>query len=132
MVSNMTKHNSEPYWRAARGCYYCWIDGKQKSLGKKKQAAWIKYRELLANRDKLTGRKAWTVRDCFDHYLEFAATLEPNSHRNRQQTLDAFCDEARVGALPYADLTVDHLEAWVKTKDWSASTRRTKINYVMT
>jgi integrase len=50
---------------------------------------------------------------------------------HREQTLAAFIAEARVGDLPCPDLTVDHLEAWLRTKKWSASTARTKINHVM-
>jgi site-specific recombinase XerD len=127
----VSKPNSKPFWRESKGAYYCWIDGHQKSLGKTKNHAWTKYRELVADREKLTARKAWTVGDCFAHYLEFAATLDPNSFRNRKQTLDAFCEEAKVGKLPFTDLTVDHLEAWAATKDWSSSTKRSKINHVM-
>jgi integrase len=135
MVSRWTptvaKHDSEPYWREARQCFYCWIDGRQKSLGKKKQAAWTRYRELLADRSKLE-RGRWSVRQCLDYYLEHAAGFEQNTLRNRKQTFDNFCAEARVGNLSHVDLTVDHLEAWVKTHpEWSLSTRRTHINAIM-
>jgi integrase len=126
-----TKHNSEPFWRESKGCFYCWIDGKQKSLGKKKQAAWAKYRELLADRSKME-RGQWTVRDCLDYYLEHAAGFEPNTLRNREQTFEKFSSEAKVAKLPCTDLTIDHLEAWVKThSEWSQSTRRSHINAIM-
>ncbi|HEY2157155.1 MAG TPA: tyrosine-type recombinase/integrase [Isosphaeraceae bacterium] len=125
-----TKHNSEPFWRESKGCFYCWIDGRQRSLGKKKQAAWAKYRELLSDRKKLE-RGRWSVRECLDYYLEHAAGFEPNTLRNRRQTFDAFCAEARVSKLPAADLTIDHVEAWVKShSEWSLSTRRSHINAV--
>ncbi len=128
----MRRSNSSPFWRESKGAFYCWIDGHQRSLGKTRRAADARYRELLADREKLAARRPWTVRECFDHYLEHAATLKPNSFRNRRQALDRFCAEAVVGRLPYYDLTVDHLEAWVRRHPgWSASMRRTCIDHVM-
>ena len=126
----MAKHDSEPFWQQSKGSYYCWIDGRQKSLGKMKRAAWDWYRALLADKGKANSGKVWTVRQCFDHYLEHAAAMKPNTYRNRRQALDRFCVEAKVGKLPYPDLTADHLESWVKRQDWSPSMRRSAINYV--
>jgi integrase len=126
-----TKHNSEPFWREAKGCFYCWIDGKQKSLGKKKQAAWAKYRELLSDRSKME-RCQLSVRECLDYYLEHAQGFEANTIRNRTQTFALFCAESKTGKISHDQLTVDHLEAWVKTHpDWSLSTRRSHINAIM-
>src|SRR4051794_34662626 len=127
----MKPHNSEPFYRKSKEAWYCWIDGRQKSLGKKKQAAQAKYRELIAARDREQGG-TWTVRECFDHYLDHAASMKANTLRNRKMILNAFCDEGKVGKLHCQAVTVDHLEAWLKLKkDWSSSYRRTAINSVM-
>jgi integrase len=128
----MRRANSKPFWRESKAAYYCWIDGHLRSLGPKKNLAWGKYRKLLEDKERLTKSKAWTVRECFDYYLEHAAGFEANTLRNRKQTLDNFCAEAKVGRLPHMDLTVDHVEAWAKThSEWSPSTRRTHLNSVM-
>lgn len=123
--------NSKPFFRGKKQSYYCWIDGHLKALGKTKRAAWDRYRDLVARRDELGGDKPWTVCQCFDHYLEHAATMKPNTYRNREQILGRFCLEAKVGKLVHHDLTADHLEAWVKSREWSPSMRRSAINYVM-
>jgi integrase/recombinase XerC len=126
----MKKHNSEPFWRESKQTWYCWIDGRQRSLGKKKRAAQDRYRQLVAERDRLSDRKPWTVRQCFDYYLEYAESFPGDGHKKRKRLLNAFATEAKVGSLPHSELTADHLEAWVKTKAWSASMGRTAMNYV--
>lgn len=124
--------NSMPFYRSKRGAYYCWIDGHLKSFGKTKRLADEKYRQLIAGKDEASKPKPWTVRECFDHYLDHASTMKPNTHRNQKSILDSFCEEARVAALPFHELTVDQLEAWLrKHPDWSPSWRRSAINYVM-
>jgi integrase len=128
----MRRANSKPFWRESKGAWYCWIDGHQRSLGPKKQLAWGKYRELLEEKKEAARSQDWTVRQCFDYYLEHAASFKANTLRNRRQTLDRFCREAKVGGLPWRGLSVDHLESWLKLHaDWSQSMRRSAINYVM-
>jgi len=128
----MRQANSKPFWRESKGAYYCWIDGRQRSLGKKKNAAWDRYRALIADRDAGKVTKDWTVRQCLDHYLEHAQSMKPNTYRNREQVFARFYEEAKVGDLPWRALTVDHLEAWLQLHpDWSASMRRSVINYIM-
>jgi len=124
--------NSKPFWRESKEAYYCWIDGHQRSLGPKKNLAWGKYRELLERKEQLAKSTIWTVRHCFNFYLEHAAGYEPNTLRNRAQTFEKFCTEVGVSKLPHANLTADHLEAWAKKHlDWSLSTRRSHINAIM-
>lgn len=132
--------NSGPFLRGARGVYYCWIEGRLRSLGTKKpKIAEAKYREMLTdwNRQKAEERdssapRPLTVRQCFDYYLARAEGFEPNTLRNRKQTLANFCEEAKVGPLPHDRLTIDHLEDWAgKNPEWSSSTRRSYFNWIM-
>jgi integrase/recombinase XerC len=128
----MRQANSKPFWRESKKSYYCWIDGRQRSLGPKKALAWRKYRALLETKERQAQSGAWSVRECLDYYLEHAAGFEPNTLRNRKLTFDAFCAEAKVGRLRHAELSVDHLDSWVKSHaEWSASTRRSHINAIM-
>jgi integrase len=135
---------ARPFLRGKRGIYYCWVNGHLKSLRTKKpRIAESRHTQLLTDwkeeqkrltdlAQDVTRPKAWTVRECFDHYLEHAATMKPNTLRNRQQILGRFCNGAEVGKMPTAELTVDHLEAWIRHhSDWSSSMRRSVINYVM-
>src|SRR4051794_26244828 len=103
----MRQANSKPFWRESKQAYYCWIDGRQRSLGKKKNAAWDRYRQLIADRDAGKATKDWTVRQCLDHYLDHARLMKPNTYRNREQVFARFCNEARIGGLPWRNLTVD-------------------------
>jgi integrase len=131
----MRKKNSGPFLRGKRGLYYCWIDGHLRSLKTKKpKIAEGRYRELLKEWEALEGKPAapWTVRQCLDYYLEFAAAMKPNSYRNREQTFNRFCDEAKVANLPWDSLTADHVEAWSKMHAWSQSMRRSSMNYITT
>ena len=73
----------------------------------------------------------WTVRQCLDYYLEHAAGMKPNTLRNREQAFNRLCQEAKVDHLPWDAITADHVEAWIRTHDWSASMRRSVINYVV-
>jgi len=136
----MKAKNSGPFLRGARGGFYCWVEGHLKSLGTKKpRVAEGKYRELLTDWERRKEEakeslspKFLTVRQSLDYYLEHAAGFEPNTLRNREQTFENFCTEAKVGELPHTDLTADHLEAWVKGHtEWSLSTRRSHINAIM-
>ena len=100
--------------------------------GDEKNLAWGRYRDLLEKKEEAAKPQTLSVRQCFDYYLEHAGGFKPNSLRNRRQTFDHFCAEAKVGKLPHPHLTVNHLEAWVKThREWSLSTRRTHVNAVM-
>jgi integrase/recombinase XerC len=133
----MRKKNSGPFLRGLVGVYYCWIDGHLKSLRTKKpKIAEGRYRELLmdweAQKNHALKPDPWTVRQCLDYYLEFAKAMKPNSYRNRKQTFDRFCEEAKVGALPWDSLTADHIEAWSKLHGWSPSMRRSSMNYITT
>lgn len=122
--------NAKPFWRESKQAWYCTIDGKQRSLGKKKRAAEAKYRELLADRDALSDGKQrpFTVRQVFDTYLESIAN--PETVKTRRKVLEKFCREAKVGPLPWHDLTADHLEAWMKRYTWSPNMKRTVINRI--
>ncbi len=124
----MKPHNSKPFFRESKQAWYCWIDGQLRSLGKKKRAAYDRYRDLLGEKEKPSG--PWTVRQCFDYYLEHASTLPGKAYKNRKAVFDRFCRDARVGGLPSADLTADHIEAWVKKQSWAASTARCAMNYI--
>ena len=132
----MRKKNSGPFLRGKRDVYYCWIEGHLKSLKTKKpKIAEARYRLLLKDWEAEKARAGkltpWTVRECLDYYLEHAATMKPNTYRNRKQAFDRICEEAKVGKLPWDSLTADHVEAWSKMHAWSASMRRSAINYVV-
>jgi hypothetical protein len=93
--------NTKPFFREQKQAYYCWIDGQMHALGKKKRIADVRYRELLHTAAEGKKPERWAVRRCFDYYLEHTASMKPNTERNRRQTLDNFCNEAKVGGLPY-------------------------------
>lgn len=121
--------NTGPFRRAERGgIYYCWIGGKLRSLRTRKpRIAEGNYRELLKRKEQ--GRtEVFTVRQAFDAYL--AGIENPETLKSRRKTLDRFCREAKVGPLPWHDLTADHLEAWMKRFAWSPNMRRSVINRI--
>jgi integrase len=130
----MRKKNSGPFLRGLVGIYYCWIDGHLRSLHTKKpKIAEGRYREMLKDWEAGIARASapWTVRQCLDYYLEHSAGMKPNTHRNREQTFARLCQEAKVGPLAWNSINADHIEAWVKMHDWSASMRRSVINHVV-
>lgn len=140
----MRRKNSGPFLRGQRGIYYCWVEGNLRSLKTDKpKVAKSRYQQLLTDwerqkkeaarrKEEAERPKVWTVRECLDYYLAAAEGMKPNTHRNRKQTFDRFCKEAGVGTLRWHELTVEHLESWLdRHADWSASMRRSVINYVL-
>jgi integrase len=126
----MRKANCKPFWRASKGAWYCWIDGSQRSLGKKKRAAESAYRELLADPARLTKDKPYSVREVFNLYLDHLNDFKPETLRFRKRVLDGFCKEAKVGRLRWDGLQPEHLETWLKSKEWASSTKRSVVNTV--
>ena len=60
----------KPFFRKFTQSWYVTINGRQHPLGKDKAAAWQKYHELMASREKLRGPDL-TVSSLCDAYLEW-------------------------------------------------------------
>src|SRR5947207_199098 len=119
--------NSKPFLRGKAGKYYCWIDGRLRSLRTaKEKLAQRRYRELLSSPQKAREGKPWTVRQCLDYYLAYSkAEHKPDTHDHRLHTFRRFCEETKVGPLPWRKLNADHVEAWAKAHPaWSVSMKR--------
>lgn len=130
--------NSGPFLRGQRGVYYCWVDGRLRSLRTKKpKIAEANYRTMLTTWKDEIARESEpvapaipTVRECFNFYLERAGDFEPNTVRNRRSLFDDFC--SAVGDMPCPKLTSDHLIRWMDSHpNWSSSTKRSHINSIM-
>ena len=72
------------------------------------------------------------MKQAIDAYLASATDLKPNSLRLRTSVFETLERETDLPEKPADEITPEDVEAWLATHDWSASYRRSIINFLQT
>lgn len=95
-------------------------------------AAWTNYHTLMATQGAEVAADPdtplWLAIDLF--LADKQGEVESDSLEQYRFKLTDFC--AALGPIRVADLTVEHVTAWVKTHDWAPATQRGALTYVRT
>lgn len=130
----MKAKNSGPYLRGKRGRYYCWIDGKSRSLKTDRpRVAEANYQRMLLEwkEERARARRGETpeptVRECLDFHREHCKKLKPSSRAIRERDLAQFSAFAGIDDRPWREATAEVAEAWLDANPrWGDSTRKMK------
>ncbi|SRR5579871_2121883 len=116
----------KPFFRKSKQAWYVQLGKKQHSLGKDREEAFRRYRELLLHEEGKTGEpgKPLTVAEVFDLFLEWS------SQHNDKRTYDwykdflqSFCDLH--GGRQALKLKPFHVTKWLDSHTgWGEATRR--------
>ncbi len=75
---------AKPFFRKQTKSWYCSIDGRQISLGANKRAAFEKFHELMADREKLVGEFT-TLYELSQIYLDWCEKNRADGTYNRHR-----------------------------------------------
>lgn len=119
----------KPFFRASKCCWYLQLGNRQISLGKDREEAFRRYRQLMVEQNGEALPWGTTVATVCDLFLDWSA------RHNRQSTyewyrafLQRFCDHC--GRLDVSHLRPHHVTTWVDRHAWNSSTRRAAISCI--
>ncbi|MCY2952654.1 MAG: tyrosine-type recombinase/integrase [Planctomycetota bacterium] len=118
-------HFPKPYFRESRRSWFVQINGHETNLGPDKDAAFLKYHELMQQPAPLLPSEAVIV--LTDAFLDWC-------HKNRasrsydwyKEHIQSFADTIPA-SLTVAQLRPFHVQQWVDGKDWSDGMKRGSI-----
>jgi|SRR5579871_367957 len=119
----------KPFFRKSKQAWYVQLGKKQHSLGKDREEAYRRYRELLLHEeDKAPDpTKPLTVAEVSDLYLEWCSRHNNgDTYKWYKHFLQSFSDLQ--GGRKTTELKVFHVTAWLDAKPpWGEATRRCAI-----
>lgn len=120
----------KPFFRNFTQSWYVEIRGKQINLGRDKELAWAKYRQLVASPDELDSHTT-TVVALFERYLEWVATnRSPATYKAASRYLSSFA-KTTPRSLVIAGLEPRHITVWMNASaSWGSTTRNDAISHV--
>jgi integrase len=122
----------KPFFRKSKQAWYLQVGKKQVSLGKDRDAAFERYRQIMLHeRGQFTAAPtALTVDQVSDLFLEHSQRHnEPTTYEWYKQYLQDFCD--RYGSLVALELKPFHVNRWLdKHAGWGDGSRRCAITAI--
>src|SRR5262245_2107039 len=117
----------KPFFRASKGAWYLQLGKRQISLGKDRDEAFERYREILLHEQGQTAEPALrrlTVAQVFDLFLEWSSGHnDPRTYDWYRTFLQDFSD--RHGSLEAAKLKPFHVTRWLDShRGWGEASRR--------
>lgn len=117
---------TKPWFRAFTKSWYVTVNGKSVPLGKDKKAAFAKWHEMEAG--DLEGLDM-PFPKAVEFYLQSLAACSKETRDVARRHLTDF--QNHVGTVKCSRLRAHHWTAFVRTKEWSQSTRRTCLNKIL-
>lgn len=120
----------KPFFRNFTKSWYVQIHGRQINLGRDKEQAWVKYRQIIAAPETLEAHTT-TVLSVFEQYLEWVqANRSSATYAAAQRYLTAFA-RTIPRTLVVAQLDPRHISAWMQqSPTWGPTTRNDAISHV--
>lgn len=117
---------SKPFFRKQTQAWYCSIRGRQIRLGKERDAAFLKFHELMCGQDDLRS-EVTTFYELTQVFLDWSKKhRKSGTYANQLRQLKSFVES--VGRrVKVAQLRQHHLTAWLEEKDWSSTTKNDAI-----
>jgi integrase len=118
---------AKPFFRASKGAWYLQLGKRQISLGKEREEAFKRYREILLHERGETSEPAFrrlTVAQVFDLFLDWSSRHNgARTYEWYRDFLQSFSD--RCGALQAEKLKPFHLTRWLDSHPgWGEASRR--------
>jgi integrase/recombinase XerC len=128
-------HFPKPFYRKPRKRWYVELDGRQINLGPDKDAAFVEYRRLMAERDakaptSTVSDNGLTVAEVYDKFLTWCKqNREPLTYKGYHEFIQGLIDHLKEKALlPACKLRPFHITEWVDAhKQWGDTRRRNAI-----
>ena len=120
----------KPFFRNFTNSWYVQLRGKQINLGRDKEQAWARYRELMASPEELDAHLT-TVRELFDRYLGWVQkNRSPATYAAARRYLSSFA-RTLPKSLVVAKLEPAHVTGWMGDQgSWGDTTRNDAISHV--
>ena len=119
----MPRTEIKPFWRKQTRSWYCQINGKQIALGRDKNAAQKKCRELLRSQQSLTAAIV-TVEQLVAMYLEWCSKHRAQSTYERNRAYLKSFVTSIAGRLKIEDLKPHHVNTWIEAATTWGSTSK--------
>lgn len=114
----------KPFFRASKQAWYLQLGHRQISLGKDRDAAFTRYRQILLHEQGVSGTddRQYLVAEICDLFLESCqATCDPSTYDWYRRFLSDFCRYVKL--LGVAELKPFHVTRWIQTKTWGPTSQ---------
>lgn len=120
----------KPYYRKAQDRWVCTIDGNRITLGKDREAAHLKFHELMLDRDNLSA-EVHTLYGLSQVYLDWCEIHRAKiTYDNHKRFLRSFIKD--VGkSLKINGLKNHHLHKWIDSKTYASTSKNDAISIVL-
>jgi len=117
-----------PRWWSSKNSYFAFINGKPKNLGPDQLKAWQQYHtlSLAAMQPQAPTQTCAALASAFLAYSQL--NTRPETYRGRLVSLRAFTKT--FGDRNAADITLQDIVEWLRTKQWGPGTRRRRLEDV--